>query len=820
MNNTGHKLLQAILWLCMLSGQSLHAALMAEQLLTINADLKQPTDTAVSDNGDIYVLNGAHSQVVVFTAQGRLKNRFAGEGVGDGKLRLPMGLSIRGQRVYIADTGNARIAVFDLDGKFVRNILLDDRSSKQGRVAPVSLLLSEKNIIWSDRKNHQLCTTNIADGKTLHCQGKKGEADGEFRYPYQLVADEHDYIFAVDVLNARVQLFSPKGRHVMNVGRFGVQVKGGLFRPNGLALNAQDYLLVSDAYLGTISVFKGGMDLGALRAADASILTFASPTSLTLHKNRLYVTDTASNRVAVFKLINTSQVADSKNTGREMPLAGTRKNCVSCHISWADNFVLRDDNVPVAPVAHQRMCDSCHHGVVIDSRQAIGEKYQHPDVHHRHDDKNAGTEESGDKETDKIASEFPVIGRAGEKVKELYCGSCHTPHKFENGQDKDSDAAAENNNHWMRESNTKGEVCVQCHESKRDNVQHKKRKAVGVNHAVGYFLKPGDANKFYAKDKSLHKGLPQKMLSAGARLNARQQMVCQSCHKVHGSDEEKLTVIKTDNAQMCVQCHQRHDAKDLKDARKKGVHPVNIKLDEPVKINGKKIEKVDCLSCHSAHDGKPGSALLNLEDKNGELCNACHKDYDRVVNTAHDLRLSAKKSKNNYQQTPAQVGVCGSCHRMHQAQENKFSLDATVTEPYQGKEKPLPRDQACLNCHRKDGIADRVQIKYFSHPVKDLILRSDKKNMPLLDAENAINEFGEIACVTCHNPHRWSAHKNIEAQAIKKGWQEKNAGGNVHSSFLRQKEIQGSFCQDCHGIESKIKYKYYHLPSSRRESAD
>lgn len=814
MTGTCRKLLLIFLWL--LNSQPLHAALMAEHLLTIKSSVKQPTDTAVADNGDIYVLNGAHAQVEVFTAQGKAKKRFAHEGGGDGELRLPMGLSVSGQRVYIADTGNARIAVFDLAGKFVRNILLAGKNSKQGRVAPVSLMLMEKNIIWSDRKNHQLCTTNIADGKTLYCRGEKGEADGQFRYPYQLAADAHDYIFAVDVLNARVQLFSPKGRHVMNVGRFGVQVKGGMFRPNGLALNAQGYLLVSDAYLGTISVFKDGRDLGTLRAADSSILRFESPTSLTLHKNRLYVTDTANSRVAIFELLDAPTTADSKLAGREMSSGGARKNCVNCHISWADNFVSRDqDDVPVAPVAHQRMCDSCHHGVVIDSRQAIAEKYQHPDVHHRRDNKKVNDEASGNKEADKVADEFPLLRSSAAKEKELYCGSCHTPHRFETGEDKNRHAVAENNNHWMRESNTRGEVCLKCHASKHDNVQHKKRKAVGVNHAVGYFLKQGNTNKFYAKDKNLYKGLPEKLKATGAKLNSQQQMVCQSCHKVHGSDEEKLTVIKTDRAQMCVQCHQRHDAKDLKDARRKGVHPVNIKLDEPVKINGKKIETVDCLSCHSAHDGKPGSALLNLEDKNGELCTVCHKDYDRVVNTAHDLRLSAKKSENNYQQTPEQAGVCGSCHRMHQAQENKFSLDATITESYQGKEKPLARDQACLNCHRKDGIVDKAQIKYFSHPGKDLILRSDKKAMPLLDENNAINEFGEIACITCHNPHRWSAHEDVEAQAMKKGWQEDDAGGNVRSSFLRRKEIRDSFCQHCHGIETKIKYKYYHLDLSR-----
>ncbi len=803
-----------MLWL--LCCQPLHAALVAERVLSIKTGYGQPTDTAVSGNGDVYVLHGAQSRVVVFSGQGKKKNSFAQAGRGRGELLLPMAISISGQRVYIADTGNARIAVFDLQGRFVRNLFLRDKNSPAVRPAPVSLLIMENRIIWSDRENHRLCSSDINDGTLLQCWGERGDADGHFEYPYQLAVDAQGYIFAVDVLNARVQMFTSGGRHVMNVGRFGVGVKGGLFRPNGLALNAQDYLLVSDAYLGELAVFKNGRSLGLLSAGD-TVLRFESPTSLTLHEDRLYVTDTANNSIDIFRLINTPQQAVDKKPEADLRSHSAGKNCIACHISWAGNFEAplhaRDQpDVPVAPVAHQRMCYSCHHGVVIDSRNAIAEKYQHPDIHHRRDD-----EKMRDQEADKIAKLFPLISVHGDESKnedkELYCGSCHTPHKFES--DDSEQITEERNNSWMRESNIAGEICLQCHESKYDNVQHKKRTAVGVNHPVGFFLKPGEASKFYAKDENLQKGLPEKMKAAGASLNDQQQMICQSCHKVHGSDEEKLTLIKTDSAQMCVQCHQRHDAKDLQEARKKGVHPVNIKLDEPVKINGKKIEIVDCLSCHSAHDGKPGSALLVVENKDGELCNACHKDYAKLVNTAHDLRLSAKESENRYHETPQQAGVCGSCHSMHQAEDDKFFLDATVKENYQGKEKPLPRDQACLNCHRKDGVADAAQIKYFSHPEKDLILRSDKKDMPLLDDKNAINEFGSIACITCHNPHRWSAYKDIEAQEIKTGWQEKAAGGNVLSSFLRRKKIQDSFCQDCHGIETKIKYKYYHLESSR-----
>ncbi len=803
------------LWLLLLISQPVIAGLTAEHLLSIKAGLDQPTDTAISNNGDIYVLNGVMGKVFVFSENGKRKFGFARPGKGNAKLNLPMGISIKHQQVFIADTGNSRISVFNLQGKFIRQIPLKSDKQKNNPVAPVSLLIIDNKIIWSDRQNHQLCASRIDNGKTLNCWGGKGEADGKFNYPYQLASDDQDYVFAVDVLNARVQAFSPKAKHFMNIGRFGVNTIGSLFRPNGLVLTEDNQLLVSDAYLGNISVFKNGRALGLLTDSNAEKLFFKSPTSLTLFKNKLYVTDTLNNSIEVFRLNTTESDGTSKKSIAKLQPGSSQKNCISCHISWAENYSAQNqDEIQVTPVAHQRMCYSCHHGVVIDSRKSIGHKQQHPDIHHRRENN-----KSNNKDRDNIPEEFPLSSEQAAKDKELYCGSCHTPHKFK--ADINDSLNGKHNNSWMRESNNSGEICQQCHKSKLDNVQHKKRSIMGVNHPVGIYLKQADTtksdnnNKLYAKDKNLHKGLPVDLINAGAGLNDNQQIICQTCHKVHGADEQQLTAIKSSAAEICVQCHQRHETKDLESARKKGVHPVNIKLEDPVTINNKEIRLVNCLSCHSPHNGKAGTALLIMDNRNGELCNVCHKDYSKLINTDHDLRVSAEKSKNRYDKTPEHTGACGTCHSMHEAEDNKLALDATVKSIYKGEEKPLQSDQICLNCHRKDGIADKSQIKYFSHPTKDMILRSDKSKMPLLDKNNAISEFGEIGCITCHNPHRWSAHKDIEDQAIKIDKPEKNDNGNILSSFLRNKEIQNSFCVNCHGIETKIKYKYYHLELSR-----
>ncbi|WP_421712948.1 cytochrome c3 family protein, partial [Alteromonas abrolhosensis] len=377
---------------------------------------------------------------------------------------------------------------------------------------------------------------------------------------------------------ARVQVFDRSGRYYSQTGHLSLEK---MYRPNGNTFDLLDFQYISDGYLGTISLYLQGKFLGLLQDTQGKTVKFSTPARLHYDPaGYLYVVDSQAHEVQKIEL-GYQLLAKLPEDNSEV----SRKNCVTCHYSWGNN----DDNSKlldsqhVLPVASLNMCYSCHHGVVIDSRKSIGHKQQHPDIHHRreNDNKNASN-----KDKDKIAKEFPLSSAQTAKKKELYCGSCHTPHKLKT--DINDSLNNEHNNSWMRQSNSSGEICQLCHKSKLDHVQYKKRPTRGVNHPVGIFLKQPDStknNKFYAKDKNLHKGLAVDMISAGASLNGRHQMICQSCHKVHGADEQQLTVIKSSDAEICVQCHQRHEAKDIESARKKGVHPVNVKLEEPVKIN-------------------------------------------------------------------------------------------------------------------------------------------------------------------------------------------------------------------------------------------
>ncbi|NOX91999.1 MAG: hypothetical protein GXP18_05995 [Gammaproteobacteria bacterium] len=782
--------------------------------------LDQPSDIAVHDDGRVYVLDGVNNRVVVYLPNGEKGFIFDG---GEKSLKQPMGITIADGRVYIADSGLHRIAVFDLQGGYLKSLMLVGELPPE----PVALVVTEGVVTWSDRRNHRICRTAVDTGKTLLCWGKRGESKGEFQFPFQLKFDRDDYLHVVDVLNGRVQVFNHQGRYFSQVGRFGLE-EGELYRPNGLALYNDHYLLVSDAYRGTVSVFQDRRSIGLLVDTEKQPLRFSAPTGLTIWRDHLYVVDALNNRIEVFRLHEYETGPLMNDTTPDV----SQKNCAICHLAWAPDYSAGEgeqDGVP--PVATERMCYSCHHGAVLDSRHAIGRGEQHPDIHHQRKKKQG--KKPAQVQEEKIPEAFPLLESFETlrgKKRQLSCGSCHTPHTMD--IDKADTLYSQHKNPWLRVLNNDGDLCQQCHESKLDDVRNTQKPVSGINHPVGIYLKtpPGDQIKNYATSEKLHKGLPESLSLNGATLGRDRQMICQSCHQIHGATNEALTPLNFDEGQLCVECHDRQHAKDEKEAKKKGIHPVNIELEEALKVDGKEVKKITCLTCHSIHNGEKGTAILTLTDQDGKLCSNCHEKYEAVVNSDHNLHVTAEKYKNRFGHTPEQSGACGICHTMHRGKPDIPFLYAGEFRPYKGEEPALERDRLCLDCHRKKGGAEKMVVKHFSHPAKDLILRSDPKMLPLINAKNEIEEFGAIACITCHEPHRWAPESGEKEKknavtplapvvVVSKN-QTKNQDGNVLNSFLRRKGAKGTFCVDCHGLETQVKYKYYHDKLARDKNID
>ncbi len=84
----------------------------------------QPNHVGFAANGDIYVSDGyVNARVVHFTKEGEFVRIIGGvQGSGPGQLQVPHGVVVDADgRILVNDSDNARVSVFDKDGKFVES---------------------------------------------------------------------------------------------------------------------------------------------------------------------------------------------------------------------------------------------------------------------------------------------------------------------------------------------------------------------------------------------------------------------------------------------------------------------------------------------------------------------------------------------------------------------------------------------------------------------------------------------------------------------------------------------------------------------------
>lgn len=82
----------------------------------------QPNHVAIAPNGDIYISDGyVNARVMHFSRDGKFVRIIGGTmGSEPGQLKVPHGVAIDSKgRILVNDSDNARVSVFDKDGKFV-----------------------------------------------------------------------------------------------------------------------------------------------------------------------------------------------------------------------------------------------------------------------------------------------------------------------------------------------------------------------------------------------------------------------------------------------------------------------------------------------------------------------------------------------------------------------------------------------------------------------------------------------------------------------------------------------------------------------------
>jgi len=186
---------------------------------TAPGQFNDPTGIAVHD-GEVFVSDARNARIQVFDSNGRFRRQLGTQGDGPGQLGRPMNLTIVDGEFYVADYWNDRIQVFSLDGRPRRAIgragnAPGEFDSPGGvAVAPNGDLFVAD--FYGQRVQHlradgRFIVQKFApDGTFLTAFGGKGQGPGQFNKAIAVAAARDGTVFVVDYGNNRVQKWRPK----------------------------------------------------------------------------------------------------------------------------------------------------------------------------------------------------------------------------------------------------------------------------------------------------------------------------------------------------------------------------------------------------------------------------------------------------------------------------------------------------------------------------------------------------------------------------------------------------------------------------------
>lgn len=256
-------------------------------------------NTAIADSaGNVYVADAEQGIIFVFDIE-KNKLRFLGEGV----LAGPVGLAIDNKRgiIFVADSRLDR--VFGLD-KNTGSLIIRIGTPKEFQ-NPSGMVFDENRdrLYITDTQNH-LIRVFDKDGKALFTIGKRGNGEGEFNFPSYLALDSHGRLFVADTLNFRVQIFDQDGKFLKKFGRLG-DAPATFTRPYGIGVDSEGHVYVVDSAFNNFQIFEeDGTLLLWIGEAGTEPGKFFLPTGMYIDKqDRIYVADTFNRRVQVFQYL-------------------------------------------------------------------------------------------------------------------------------------------------------------------------------------------------------------------------------------------------------------------------------------------------------------------------------------------------------------------------------------------------------------------------------------------------------------------------------------------------------------------------------------
>ncbi|MBN2005768.1 MAG: TIGR03663 family protein [Anaerolineae bacterium] len=262
-------------------------------------------DIAISADGSLYVTDATQHGVWHLSSEGDVLNRWGGYGTGPEQFNEPWGIAVDSNGdVYVADTWNHRVQKFDAQGQPIlrwgrfAEIAAYDLTGQGAFFAPCDVAVGKNDLIYVSDTGNKRVQVFDSTGNFLGEFGGAGSDLGKMNEPIGLAVTATGNVWVADTRNRRLEEFDTWG---IFARQWPVSVWDGL-DPAERPFVAADagILYVSDPLHGRVLAFTPeGEALWALK--DEAVLH--SPSGLAVRDKMLYIVDAGASQILGYQLV-------------------------------------------------------------------------------------------------------------------------------------------------------------------------------------------------------------------------------------------------------------------------------------------------------------------------------------------------------------------------------------------------------------------------------------------------------------------------------------------------------------------------------------
>ena len=190
-----------------------------------DGQFQHPCGIVFDANNNLFVVDGNNHRIQEFDMGGKYLLQFGSKGARPGQLSSPRGITLHNDRLYIADSGNKRVSVFQTTGQFCHTIgeqLLgipcDVTVTNNALLVAVYGLNCVYAFTLDGQSKGHFCTLHMPDRQTGVQHGyQQSNITNSNMYPFSITADLNGFVVVSETCNQCIEIFDQDGTYVNSI---------------------------------------------------------------------------------------------------------------------------------------------------------------------------------------------------------------------------------------------------------------------------------------------------------------------------------------------------------------------------------------------------------------------------------------------------------------------------------------------------------------------------------------------------------------------------------------------------------------------------